>query len=171
METVEAGFVTMLMERLHKLECQLQDQTALRTEIQELRSRVRALELPLSATEDLLTFSDGLRLYPMESGTWMLQRQDPGRRQDLLLPLDKLHADVVVFTGPCTIRFVRGIGHEVRVGEQGEQVTVATMVAHLQRALEYLPGRGISQPHLYYRMRSRQTKIRPWGINCYRLML
>ena len=92
METAEAGFVTMLMERMQTLE---EDNA-------RLRQRVESLEYPLRMSDrNLFEFSDGITLLPRKSGIWQMQRTwlDKGDPR----PLDQLHKDVVAFTGQVTI--------------------------------------------------------------------
>jgi hypothetical protein len=138
LETTEASFVTIIMDRLHALEA---DNDRLKQEVQLLRTDLdtRAPPVTLLALSGFKDFSDGWSL------SWKIL-EEPGMISDRTLqqfpqvavPLDDAHWNAIAF--PCATYIViecidYSMPIETHVGKFGYPVTVRMLVTKLQETL------------------------------------
>jgi len=146
MESAEASFVNMVMERLHDVELHLEK---VEQQNDELKAQITCLEeqldqrvppLTLSADSGYTDFSDG---YIFQ---WHSMMQDPKMSDERSIfravPLDEAHWNAVAFPGPVTIEIVhikdlgkilRTIPKRFEIGQLGEPVTVRQLLTEFHR--------------------------------------
>ncbi len=126
METAEAGFIAMVMERLHALE----DKNAiLEKQSTDLSSRLSGMESCLYLKDDLWTFNDGMMLEPAFAGNVepsSFGAEVFGTFADLVSkPIDDLHLDATAFYGRIGFDFgLEEWPHMLIIGEDNKRVTV-----------------------------------------------
>ena len=126
METTEAKFVDMLMDRLHGLEERVD-------KLQQENADIKLqLTISLHLDEALDNFSDGVGLWPYnfwnEEGCKLWYGSllnDTCSR-----PLDDLHANATAFWGEKI--FAPDFESSLIIGQVGERTTVGDMIGHLK---------------------------------------
>ena len=129
MESPQAAFVTMVMDRLHAVEEQNQ---SLAKENERLKVSVQQLQFGLYLKERMNTFSDGFLLLP-GFGVCETKMQPPWVRYkwdcDQDLPLDERHADALAFVGKASFDFdCPDYNKKLVLGETGKRTTVVEFV-------------------------------------------
>ncbi len=102
METAEARFVAMFVERLNALE---EKNVALEQQNKQLNAQLVEMKNCLHLQDDLMTFNDGQTLVPgFGDGGWMLAGPEVlSYQSDIQIkPLDLLQANAIAFHG-CLI--------------------------------------------------------------------
>ena len=135
METTEAQFVVMLMDRLHDVEAsnlRLQRSVGVMLDRESQRP---PLFIDLTGQEDgergapSFTFSDGWTLFwDMETGPEMSADCTFG---ELTRPLDEAHSQAIFFVGPLRIRFTPAgqvPAHVVELGSQDTELRLQVLV-------------------------------------------
>ncbi len=121
METTEAGFVTMVMDRLHALE---EQNIELQKKNGEMSDLVSAMARCLYLKDDLRTFNDGTMLSPAfgegETEVWLNETQSLDLRSEVL---DLLHANATAFYGQVDFGFEERPQRLV-IGEPDKRTTV-----------------------------------------------
>ena len=128
METTEAQFVVMLMDRLHEVEASnLRLQRSVGVMLDRESQRL-PLFIDLSGQEDgehgapAFTFSDGWTLFwDMETG--LCEMSADCTYGELTRPLDEAHRQAIFFVGPLRIRFTPAGQEPAHVVEMGSQDT------------------------------------------------
>ena len=107
MEDSQAAFVSMIVDRMHRLECTVTD-----------------LRRALFMDRDMIVFSDGWWLcYGFAQNTDSM-RNGRGEKR----PLDDLHLNVVVHRGEFVLKAGVGPDGLIHVGEGAEDVTVGQLL-------------------------------------------
>ena len=122
MESSEAAFVNMVMDRLHAVEAQ---NTSLLEVNKKLRCDLQERSKPLYLKPDLATFNDGCKLNV--SGTAYLQA--PYIHSGFLpeLPIDKMHGEAIAFVGEMTFAAFEG-EPVLRLGKKDKHTSVNEFV-------------------------------------------
>lgn len=166
MESIGAGFVTMVMDRLQAMEAANAHLEVTNSRIlqrnQELEDRVQALERPLCLTKDLLTFSDGMRLEIHEDeGLFMRQQRNLCHSYlpvytGILFPLDDLHANALAFQGKLKFDFCGEWSH-VYIGEEGGIVSVRQMAQQMHACMVRIDALTPDVPSIFARLSKSGT--------------
>ena len=133
MESCEARFVAMFMDRLQDLEAQV---VALKGQNVTLTEKLDAMQHTLHLKEDLFTFSDGYQLCPGfgDSNSTIGSPDTCCMNSHRDLPLDAVHANATAWYGK--MRFDLSCcdhGQNVTIGEVNRRVTVKEFVDALQQ--------------------------------------
>lgn len=133
MESCEARFVTMFMDRLQDLETQvagLQDQNVI------LKEELAAMQHTLHLEKDLCTFSDGYQLFPSfgDDDSSMESPDVCCTKSWRNLSLDTVHANATAWYGKMKFDLsCCDPGQTVTVGEVHKRVTVKEFVDAIQK--------------------------------------
>lgn len=132
MESCEARFVAMFMDRLQDLEAQV---TGLKGYNATLTQELAAMQRTLHLKEDLFTFSDGYRLFlSFDDSNSTMESPDVCCMKSFRdLPLDAVHANATAWYGKMKFDLsCCDTGQTVTVGEVHKRVTVKEFVDAIQ---------------------------------------
>ena len=137
LETVGAGFVSMLMDRLQAVESDTlhlkADNTALRSKVAEMQRELdkRSPSIYLTQHSDFCHFNDGWEF------SWDIHEEpemvDQRATQRVYVPLDAAHSEAVVFPSGAYMQLP--VGCRRYLGEPGVPLTVQKLVNDVQKWL------------------------------------
>lgn len=132
MESCEARFVAMFMDRLQDLETQV---TTLQGQNVTLTEELAAMQRTLHLKDDLFTFSDGYRLFLSfdDSNSTMESPDACCMKSFTELPLDAVHANATAWYGKMKSDLsCCDVGQTVTVGGVHKRVTVTEFADAIQ---------------------------------------
>jgi hypothetical protein len=138
LETTEASFITMIMDRLHSLEAD-NDRLKRKVELLESNLDLRSPPITLLSHTAFNDFSDGwgLSWEILKEPTMINERIEGDNTGDAdLVPLDDAHWNAVAF--PCSTTIIIENDdemHTFRIGKIGYPVTVRTLVEDMHTQL------------------------------------
>jgi len=130
MESAQAQFIAMIVERIDTLKQKVEQQ---QEDIARLKQQNAQLENSLHLTDDLYEFSDGWSLDTNYWGQEEYRLEYASHQYCSHIPLDALHADATAFYGQVTFHAAFEQGPTpLSMGKKGERTTVQQMLDALR---------------------------------------
>ena len=129
MESAQANFISMMVERMHALEEKVD---VLQQENARLKQHVGEMENSVHLQDDLMQFSDGWSLDTQFWNPCHCRLEYGGPEYLSYAPMDALHANATAFYGQVTF-FPDFSGTPLSIGHRGERTSVQQMLDALNR--------------------------------------